>query len=110
MKLLFDENLSPKLVGRLVDIFMGSAHVRDLGLNRAADPLVWQYARDHGFLIVSKDDDFRHLSFLRGAPPKVIGILTGNCSTATIAELLRSRRGQIEQFHSDTTSSFLPLT
>jgi predicted nuclease of predicted toxin-antitoxin system len=78
MKLLVDENLSPKLVGQLADIFSESAHVRDLGLARASDPSVWQHAILHGFTIVSKDEDFHHLSFLRGSPPKEIGINTGN--------------------------------
>lgn len=109
MKLLVDENLSPKLVGQLADLFPGSAHVRDLDLARASDPRVWHYALEHGFTIVSKDGDFHHLSFLRGSPPKVIGVNTGNCSTTLVSQLLRSRFGQIERFEADPTASFLPL-
>ena len=74
MKLLFDENLSPALPVRLAGLFPDSAHVRNLGLARAPDTLIWQHALEHGFAIVSKDEDFHHLSFLRGAPPKVIGL------------------------------------
>jgi predicted nuclease of predicted toxin-antitoxin system len=109
MKLLIDENLSPKLVAQLADIFPECAHVRDLGLARASDPSVWQYALQHGFTIVSKDEDFHHLSFLRGSPPKVIGINTGNCSTRLVLQLLRGRISEIEQFGADPTASFLPL-
>ena len=47
MKLLFDENLSPKLVRLLEDFFPNSKHVRDVGLEAADDLLVWQYAIDH---------------------------------------------------------------
>ncbi|MBL9186567.1 MAG: DUF5615 family PIN-like protein [Opitutaceae bacterium] len=65
MKLLFDENLSPTLFTSLADIFPGSEHVRNLGLVRAADPLIWRHALETGFTIVSKDEDFHHLSFLR---------------------------------------------
>jgi len=49
MKLLFDENLSPKLVAALSDLFPASTHLRDLGLAHAADPVVWRYAAEHGF-------------------------------------------------------------
>lgn len=72
MKLLFDENLSHKLVSRLTDIFSDSAHVRDVGLKAANDPLVWEYAKDNDFMIVSKDADMHDLSLLYGNPPKVI--------------------------------------
>lgn len=109
MKLLIDENLSPKLVVLLADLFPGSVHVRDIGLAKASDPTVWQYAIEHGLTIVSKDEDFHHLSFLRGAPPKVIGINTGNCSTKVVADLLRDRQAQIENFGADETASFLAL-
>ncbi len=109
MKLLFDENLSPKLVPLPADLFPGSIHVRDVGLKSAADPLVWRYAAEHGLTIASKDEDFHHLSFLRGAPPKVIGINTGNSSTKIVAQLLRERSRQIETFAADGTASFLAL-
>jgi predicted nuclease of predicted toxin-antitoxin system len=109
MKLLFDENLSPQLVTVLGDLFPGSIHVRDVGLKSAADPIVWRYATESGFSIVSKDEDFHHLSFLRGAPPKVIGIHTGNCSTKLVARLLRERFEEIRRFETDATASFLAL-
>ncbi|WP_414665185.1 DUF5615 family PIN-like protein [Horticoccus sp. 23ND18S-11] len=109
MKFLFDENLSPKLVLLLADIYPNSLHVRDVGLESAADPAVWKYATQHGMTIVSKDEDFHHLSFLRGAPPKVIGIHTGNCSTKIVAQLLRDRRPQVMKFDADLDASFLVL-
>src|SRR5438552_947510 len=109
MKFLVDENLSPKLVRLLADLFPESIHVRDVGLGRASDSTVWQYAIEHGLTIVSKDEDFHHLSFLRGAPPKVIGINTGNCSTKIVAQLLRERCKQIQIFEADATASFLLL-
>ena len=74
MKLLFDQNVSPRLVADLSDMYPGSVHVRDVGLARANDAAIWSYARDHGLTIVSKDSDFHQVSFLRGPPPKVIWI------------------------------------
>lgn len=72
MKLFLDENLSHRLVARLQTIFPDSAHVDEVGLHGQSDTAVWDYASRYGFVIVSKDDDFRQLSFLRGHPPKVI--------------------------------------
>ena len=77
MKLLFDENLSPALVVELADVFQGSAHVRDVGLESSADRRVWDFAVEMGFAIVTKDADFRQRSFLFGPPPKVIWIGLG---------------------------------
>lgn len=85
MKLLLDQNLSPSLIQALSGDFPGSAHVRDLGLASGTDPAVWGRARTEGF--VSKDSDFRQMSFLFGAPPKVVWIRLGNCSTAEILAL-----------------------
>ena len=109
MKLLFDENLSPELPAQLVGLFPASAHVRNLGLARAPDTLIWRHALENGFVIVSKDEDFHHLSFLHGAPPKVIGLSIGNCSTTRLARLLRERAEEIAAFDADATASFLPL-
>ena len=57
MKLLLDQNLSPRLVARLADLFPDSQHVSDLGLERASDQPVWDYTRDHEYLIVTRDTD-----------------------------------------------------
>jgi predicted nuclease of predicted toxin-antitoxin system len=58
VKLLFDQNLSHKLVRHLADLFPDSIHVRDVGLKAAGDPLVWGYARDNDLMIVSKIQTF----------------------------------------------------
>lgn len=66
MKLLFDQNLSHRLVGRLSDIYPESIHVREVGLHDADDLAIWQYAGAHGYAIVSKDSDFQQRSLLHG--------------------------------------------
>jgi predicted nuclease of predicted toxin-antitoxin system len=81
MRLLFDENLSPRLVGLLHDPYRGSRHVEDLGLRGQSDRTIWDYARQNEYVIVSKDNDFRQLSFLLGPPPKVIWLSVGNAGT-----------------------------
>jgi predicted nuclease of predicted toxin-antitoxin system len=109
VKLLFDENLAPSLVAALTDIYPQSVHVRDLGLKSSPDLMVWEYAAKMGYIIVSKDADFRQRSFLYGPPPKVIWIRLGNCSTRQIAELFRKRRYQIDEFCSAEEQAFLSL-
>jgi predicted nuclease of predicted toxin-antitoxin system len=110
VKLLLDENLSPRLVEALAAIYPDLAHVRDFGLKSAPDPEVWAYAASYGYTIVTKDSDFHHRSFLHGHPPKVIWIRLGNCSTRDIAELLIARREEVETFLRSTEHSFLVLT
>ena len=109
MTLLLDQNLSPRLVPALADLFPGSAHVRDVGLAAASDDEVWRYAAEHGFTIVSKDVEFHQRSFLFGHPPKVVWIRRGNCSTRDLETLLRERRDQLVAFEQDPEGSFLSL-
>lgn len=109
MKLLFDQNLSPHLVGLLKDLYPGSIHVRDVGLERADDQVVWDYAIRHQLTIVTKDADLHQMSFLYGHPPKVVWIQRGNCSTSEIEMLLRTRCNDLVAFEGDPASSFLAL-
>lgn len=98
MKLLLDENLSPRLVESLSDLYPGSQHVHSLHLGGADDSAVWAYAKAHQFAIVSKDSDFAERSVLENAPPKIIWIRLGNCSTAEIEKLLRSAHETVRTF------------
>jgi predicted nuclease of predicted toxin-antitoxin system len=72
MKLLFDQNLSHKLVQALADIYLDCQHVRNIGLKTADDSIIWLYAKNNGYIIVSKDSDFHQRSFVWGYPPKII--------------------------------------
>ena len=101
MNLLFDQNLSPRLVDRLADLFPGSCHVQSLGLDCADDDRLWEYARLSGFAIVSKDSDYNNLSVLRGSPPKVVWVQLGNCSTAEVEAAFRARFADIDEFEKD---------
>jgi predicted nuclease of predicted toxin-antitoxin system len=107
--LLFDEQLSEKLVSLLDDIFPESLHVRLLRAGGSPDLTVWQLAQERGCLLVTKDEDFHRLSVLRGAPPKVVWLRLGNCTTAAVAYLLRQRVADIERFASQSEATFLEL-
>lgn len=110
MKLLVDENLSPELVRRLADFFPDSVHVRDVGLEAADDPVVWEYAKNNDLMIVSKDSDMHQRSFVFGYPPKVVWVRLGNCSTSDVVGLLRRRFDAIKAFYEDDYASFLSLS
>jgi predicted nuclease of predicted toxin-antitoxin system/uncharacterized protein (DUF433 family) len=109
VKLLFDQNLSHRLVQALQKEFPDSRHVREVGLQEATDIVVWQYAMKQGIAIVTKDADFHQRSFLFGHPPKVIWVRVGNASTAKIEALLRRRAHDVGTFGSDPESAFLIL-
>ena len=109
MKLFLDQNLSPRLVKALEATFPGSSHVRLVGLAKADDESVWEFARLQGFTIVSKDADFHQRSFLLGFPPKVIWIRLGNCSTSQIEKLLKRHKASLLEFLEDESLAFLAL-
>ena len=107
MKLLLDENLSPKLAESLRKEYPESVHVRFVGLRGADDGRIWEYARDHDLTIISKDNDLRQRSFLEGAPPKVVWLEVGNAGTSAIADLLRREQANLLTFENDAQSALL---
>lgn len=110
MKLLFDENLSPKMVLALDDVFPSSAHVDRLGLGGESDDDVWRFAKENDFMLVSKDSDFYEKSILFGHPPKVIWIRRGNCTNRQIQLLLRNKLENIAEFYQNPEVSFISIT
>jgi predicted nuclease of predicted toxin-antitoxin system len=109
VKLLLDENLSDRIVSRIVELYPNSEHVKTLGLLNTDDVVIWEYAKVNGFVIVSKDSDFHQRSLLYGHPPKFIYLRIGNCSTSKIIQLLRDNLNTINQFGSSETQSLLVL-
>lgn len=109
MRLLLDQNLSPRLLSLLSDIYPESSHVSTLGLERALDREIFACARDEGYAIVTKDADFAELSQTKGSPPKVLRLRLGNCTISEIEEMLRSRRQVIGSFEKDVETNILEL-
>lgn len=109
MKLLFDQNISSKLIHQLKDLYPDSKHVKDLNLEKSDDKKIWNYAQKHGFTIVSKDEDFHQMSFLYGAPPKIIWVKLGNCTTEDIEQALRDGHYTVDKFINDKGGTFLVL-
>ena len=110
MKLLFDQNLSFRLVEALQTQFPASSHVRFELLGTATDTEIWDYAKVEGYIIVSKDSDFHQRSLTFGSPPKVIWIQRGNCSTDEIIAILQGHLPDIQRFVAEPEAAFLELS
>ena len=83
MRLLFDQNISHKVLQYLPDSFSGSTSVKKEGLINSTDLQVWEFAKKHDYIIVTQDSDFNDLNSLLGFPPKVIWVRTGNLKIKT---------------------------
>lgn len=110
MRLLLDQNLSPKLAELLSGIFPESVHVRMVGLESANDSEVWEFAKHNNLIIVSKESDMHQRSLVFGYPPKIIWVRLGNCSTLEVEKLLRRHLVSIKAFYEDKYASFLSLS
>ncbi len=109
MKLLFDNNLSHKLVSRLGDIFQGSTHVMLENLDESGDNEIWKFAKNNGFIIVTKDADFNELSLMQGFPPKIIWLRIGNCKIQDIEKLIRDTAITLSEFYHDDSSGIIEI-
>jgi predicted nuclease of predicted toxin-antitoxin system len=98
MKLLFDENLSPKLPRLVAASFPDCAHVRDLGLTGHTDEEIWHHAAINRFTIISKDKDFYQRAMLYGAPPKFVWLCLGNCTRGELLALIQRHEQDILAF------------
>jgi len=98
MKLLFDQNISYRVVPRINDIFSGSTHVTMVGLEDSTDFEIWQYASKNDFCIVTFDSDFYDLSLVKGIPPKIIWLRTGNKTTNSIVHIIHEFKDVIDEF------------
>jgi predicted nuclease of predicted toxin-antitoxin system len=109
LKLLFDQNLSRKLVNRLADIFPGSSHVQFHELAEKTDTEIWEFAKANDFCIVTQDADFAERSRLYGSPPKVVWLRCGNAPIREIENLIRLGTEAIQELLSNTDLHCLEL-
>jgi predicted nuclease of predicted toxin-antitoxin system len=109
MKLLLDENLSRRIVPFLQQNYPGSSQVVLLGLQAATDAEIWEFAKTHGYVVVSRDADFLDLSLLKGAPPKLIRLRTPNLSRAATLSMLLSNQQLVEQVLIDEGEVFVEI-
>jgi len=98
MKLLFDQNISYRILKKLPDVYSGSSHVKSVGLMNASDIEIWEYAKLHQFIIVTQDSDFNDLFLLKGFPPKILWFQTSNLRTDDLALILKNQQNDIIDF------------
>ena len=60
-------------------------------------------------MLVTKDEDFHRMSIVHGAPPKVVWIRLGNCTTGDIADLIRKHHRSVDRFAQQDRATFLVL-
>ncbi|KGF71502.1 hypothetical protein DO97_18065 [Neosynechococcus sphagnicola sy1] len=109
MKLLFDQNLSRKLVSRLTDIFPNASHIQFHALAENTDTEIWEFAKLNDFCIVTQDADFAERSRLYGSPPKVVWLRCGNAPTSQVETLIRSGQEAIQELLGNPTLHCLEL-
>ena len=98
MKLLFDQNISYRISKKLIDFPITSLHVSECDLYDVEDLQIWTYAQKNNFAIVTFDSDFYDLAILKGHPPKVIWLRTGNLTTSKILEIILKNQALITEF------------
>lgn len=99
MKLLFDQNISFRVVKHIQSVFTEAKHVNDCNLQNSSDRSIWNFARENGYSIITFDADYYDLVTLKGHPPKIIWLRTGNTSTSNLTKIL--------QHHSEVIRSFV---
>lgn len=109
MKLFFDQNLSHKLVSSLSDLYPDSSQARLAGLDTAMDRVIWQFAKENDFTIVTLDSDFAELAAAIGPPPKVVWLRCGNQPSSAIEERLRNRFEAIIAFTQDAEAACMEV-
>ena len=109
MKLLFDENLSRKLVVRLAELYPESAHVAEADLLESPDREIGEFAKAGNFVIVSTDSDFYELATTIGPPPKVVWLRRWTHPTRDAERVLRREAVRITEFVADPELGVLVL-
>jgi predicted nuclease of predicted toxin-antitoxin system len=103
LKLLFDQNISFRIVKQLSILFPGAAQVKELGLENSSDRDIWEYAKKNSYTIITFDADFGVLATLFGHPPKIIWLRIGNTSSNALIDYLQKHSEVIKEFISSLT-------
>jgi predicted nuclease of predicted toxin-antitoxin system len=109
VKLLFEENLSRKLVVRPAELYPESAHVFEFGLLERPDGEIWDFAKTRDFVIVSTDSDFYELATTIGPPPKVVWLRRWTHPTRDAERVPRHEAIRITEFVADAELGVLVL-
>ena len=109
MKLLFDQNISHRILNHIQDILPEAKQLRDLGLENNSEKQIWEYAKKSAYIIVTFDGDFYDFSLVWGHPPKIIWIRTYNQTTKNVGEIIRKYIDKIQDFQNDNDLACLEI-
>ena len=109
MNLLFDQNISPRILKILPKQFSKCQQVRFVGLEDSSDFEIFQFARENDFAVVTFDSDFVDLNAMHGTPPKIVYLNTGNLTTNNITELLMDNILRINHYLDSDSDDILEL-
>ena len=109
MNLLFDQNISFRIVKKVSTVFPNSKQVSDVNLLNSSDFNIWEFAKKNNYCIVTFDNDFIDISVLKGFPPKIIWLRTGNTSTNFIAEKIIENKNLILDFIQNSENGYLEI-
>lgn len=98
MKLLFDQNISFRIISKIKSHFPEAKQVRQLGIENYSDIEIWKFAKENQFTIVTFDADFFDLSNLKGHPPKILWLRFGNTQTDFLADIIISNSSTFKDF------------
>lgn len=96
MRFLVDAQLPPALARMITRAGHTAEHVVDLGMLDADDSPIWDYALQHGAVIVTKDEDFPHRSGQSATVPAIVWLRIGNASRRALLEWLEPLLPRIE--------------
>ena len=98
MRLLFDQNISYRVVKQLKTIFPNVIGVRECGLFNTDDYQILEYARQNDYTVVTFDKDIPTIGSVKGFLPKIIWLRTGNLSNQGIVALFTDHSDQFVAF------------
>lgn len=98
MKLLFDQNISFRILSKIKLNFPDAKQVRQVGIENYSDIEIWKFAKENQFTVVTFDAYFYDLTNFKGFPPKIIWLRFGNTKTDFIANIINSRNSIIKDF------------
>jgi predicted nuclease of predicted toxin-antitoxin system len=108
--ILVDNNLSYRVALHFDKSFPGSAHVVKFNMDENTEDItIWKFARQKGYTILTKDNDYEALSRLYGCPPKVIQLTCGNKTTSQIVLIMEKSKDVIHGFINDKEDCLLYL-
>lgn len=98
MKILFDQNISFRIISKIKHLYPEAKQIRELGLENLSDMEIWNFANKNQYTIITFDSDFFDISNIKGHPPKVIWLKTGNCTTNNVKEILIDKFEIVKEF------------